>query len=142
MSSGHPAFAFEVVTPEGSAFRGQATSLRLQGRGGSFGILAHHAPLVGALDLGVAWVELEGGRREELACGEGFVEVTKEGVRVLVDFCDKREEIDVARAREAEQRARERLKTRGEKIDHARAEVALRRALLRLKVAGGPEGRI
>jgi len=60
-------------------------------------------------------------------------------VRVLADFCNRKQQIDVARAAESEKRARERLKTRAENVDHARAEAALRRALVRLTVGRGIE---
>ena len=139
MSSTHPAFDFEVITPDGATFRGRAASVRLQGKDGSFGILARHAPLVAALETGIGRIELEGGKKEQLALGEGFVEVSQGKVRVLADFCNTKQQIDVARAAESEQRARERLKTRAEHVDHARAEAALRRALVRLTVGRGVE---
>jgi F-type H+-transporting ATPase subunit epsilon len=139
MSSSHPSFDLEVLTPDGASYKGRAASLRLQGKHGSFGILARHAPLVAALDVGVGRIELESGAKEQLALGEGFVEVHKKGVRVLVDFCNTRKQIDVERAQAAERRARERLKSRERHIDDARAESALRRALVRLTVGRGIE---
>jgi len=139
MPSSHPAFDLEVITPDGSSFKGRAASLRLQGKQGNFGILARHAPLVGALDAGVARIELENGARQTLALGEGFVDVHKKGVLVLVDFCNAQKQIDVARAEAAAARARERLKSLDKKIDDARAEAALRRALVRITVGRGIE---
>ena len=139
--SQHPAFDFEVVTPDGSAFRGRVTSVRLPGKDGSFGILARHAPLVGALDAGVLHVEGEDGKKSVYAVGEGFVEARKgkdgkgTDVRALVDFCDAKDEIDVVRARKAKERAQERLKERAQHVDMARAEASLRRALVRITVA-------
>ena len=139
--SQHPAFDFEVVTPEGASFRGRVTSIRLPGKDGSFGILARHAPLVGALAAGVLHVEGEDGKKAVYAVGEGFVEArkAKDGkgteVRALVDFCDSKDDIDVVRARKAKERAQERLKERAEHVDMARAEASLRRALVRISVA-------
>lgn len=139
------AFDFEVITPEGSAFKGRVTSVRLPGKDGSFGVLARHAPLVGALVPGPLIVEGEDGKSSVFATGEGFVEVSREkdardgkdgsSVRALVDFCEPKEEIDVARARKAKARAQERLKSRDSKVDPARAEASLRRAAARLTVA-------
>ena len=134
-TAAHPAFDLEVVTPEGSEFRGRVTSLRVPGTDGSFGILARHAPLVGALAEGLLRFDPESGPPVVCAVGEGFVEVTKKGVRVLVDFCDRKDQIDVARAERAKQRAEERLRARGQKFDHARAEASLRRAIVRITVA-------
>jgi F-type H+-transporting ATPase subunit epsilon len=139
MTSSHPAFDFEVITPDGTAFRGRVHSVRLRGKDGDFGILARHAPLVAALDTGVARLELEDGHREKLVLGEGFVEVTKRGARALVDFCNTQKQIDLARAEQASRRAKERLHDRTSKIDHERAEAALRRAVARMVVARGIE---
>jgi len=106
------AFDFEVITPEGHAFRGRVTALRLPGRKGNFGVLARHAPLVGALDAGVLRAKGEDGKEKAFAIGEGFVEVRRGGVRALVDFCNAKG-----------------------KVDHARAEAALKRALARLSTS-------
>lgn len=139
MSSSHPAFDFEVITPDGATFKGRVASVRLQGKDGSFGILARHAPLVAALDTGVGRIELESGAKELLALGEGFVEVEKGKVRVLADFCNSKKQVDVERAAEAEKRARERIKSHEAHVDHARAEASLRRAMVRLTVGRGIE---
>jgi F-type H+-transporting ATPase subunit epsilon len=135
---GHPAFALEVITPEGKSFGGRVTSARLPGRAGQFGVLARHAPLVAALDAGMLRLEPEGGRAQIYAVGEGFVEIGKSGVRVLVDFFNTKEQVDVERAERARARARERLRERRGDVDLVRAEASLRRALARLQVARHP----
>jgi F-type H+-transporting ATPase subunit epsilon len=58
-------------------------------------------------------------------------------VSVLVDAAERATEIDLERARNALERARERLaRERGaEDVDFLRAEAALRRAMIRIKVA-------
>lgn len=126
------AFDFEVITPEGSSYRGRVTALKLPGKRGNFGVLARHAPLVAALDAGLLRVRGEDGKERAFAVGEGFVEVRRAGVRALVDFCNSRSQIDAARAERAAKRAKERIRLRDGKIDHARAESALRRSIARL----------
>jgi F-type H+-transporting ATPase subunit epsilon len=66
----------------------------------------------------------------------GFAEVSKDKVSVLVDAAEKSADIDVGRARQAMERAKERLaKERAkEDVDFLRAENALKRAIARLKV--------
>jgi F-type H+-transporting ATPase subunit epsilon len=132
------AFDFEVITPEGPAFRGRVTSLRLPGRNGSFGVQARHAPLVGTLEAGVLRAKGEDGKEKAFAVGEGFVEVRRGGVRALVDFCNAKGKVDVARAEKAMSRAKERARSRDAKVDHARAEAALKRAMARLSTARLP----
>jgi F-type H+-transporting ATPase subunit epsilon len=128
------AFDFEVITPEGPAWRARVTSLKLPGRKGSFGVLARHAPLVAALDVGLLRARGEDGKESVFATGEGFVEVRRDGVRALVDFCNSRSQVDPARAEKAKARAKERVRSRDSKVDHARAEAALQRAIMRLKL--------
>jgi F-type H+-transporting ATPase subunit epsilon len=58
-------------------------------------------------------------------------------VRFVVDAAERKGDIDVDRARKAEQRAKERLAQASKnKIDTVRAEHALHRAIARLRVAG------
>jgi F-type H+-transporting ATPase subunit epsilon len=69
-----------------------------------------------------------------LATSGGFLEVTDNLISIVVESAEFADQIDVERARSAEQRARERLAKKGE-IDAFRAELALARALNRLKIA-------
>jgi F-type H+-transporting ATPase subunit epsilon len=66
------------------------------------------------------------------------MEVLPDQVTVLADAAERAEEIDLARAEEARQRAEELMQQRREdKVDYARAETVLRRSLVRLKAAEG-----
>jgi F-type H+-transporting ATPase subunit epsilon len=85
----------------------------------------------------------QGTNAEHLFISGGFAEVRGNTVRVLTGAGETPSEIDIERARSAEERARARLKPRetgltaGEaQIDLARASAALRRALARLKLKG------
>ena len=55
---------------------------------------------------------------------------------ILADTAELDEEIDVARAQAARERAERRLRERGPDVDTTRAEAALQRALNRLRAAG------
>ena len=73
---------------------------------------------------------------EELAVGEGFVEVADNKVSVLIDLAIGEEAIDVAKVEEAMKRAEEALA--GENVDHdemaaLQAVIAKSEAMLRLK---------
>jgi F-type H+-transporting ATPase subunit epsilon len=63
------------------------------------------------------------------------MEVAPDRTVVLADAVERPEEIDVARARAALERARARLRDRQEDLDVARAQLAIQRALNRLKLA-------
>ncbi len=96
-------------------------------------MLARHAPLVAQLGSGVLSVTGEGGEADYFAVHSGFLEVEREGVTILADTAEAAAEIDVERARAAERRARERIRSHRPEVDVARAEAALRRALARLR---------
>lgn len=131
-----PAFALEVVTPERVAYSGQVASLQAPGSEGSFGVLAGHIPLLTSLQIGRLRFVEEGGSEIQMAISGGFVEVGREQVAVLAETAERVEEIDVARAEAARQRAEERLaRAREERVDVARAEAALARAINRLRTS-------
>jgi len=136
-STGGRTFKLEVVSPEGVLIDLEAKSIAVPGADGRFGVMYNHAPLVTPLVPEVLEIVTADGTRHRLSIGEGFIQVVKNHVRVLVDSAERPEEIDVDRASAAEKRARDRMGGRGgdEKIDSARAEVALRRAIARLKAA-------
>ena len=130
-----PAFSLEVVTPERVAYSGQVASLQAPGSEGSFGVLAGHVPLLTSLQIGRLRFVEEGGSEVQMAISGGFVEVGREQVAVLAETAERVEEIDVARAEAARQRAEERLaRAQEERVDVARAQAALARAINRIRV--------
>jgi len=126
-----------VITPDRIALDRSVASVRLPALDGSIGVLPRHAPMIAALDTGLLRFRAQTGAAEEcLFVSGGFAEVRGETLRVVSEAGEKPEEIDEARAREAEKRARERLvvkRMEGEPIDLLRAEAALRRSLMRLR---------
>lgn len=128
-----------VITPERIVLDQAVSAVRVPALDGSIGILARHANMVAALDVGVLSYRTDGAERTLFVSG-GFAEVRANTVRVVTEAGEKPAEIDEERARAAEARARERLAaaraTVGEPIDLVRAEAALRRALLRLSARG------
>jgi F-type H+-transporting ATPase subunit epsilon len=133
-------FTLRIITPERIALDTRVESARLPGADGALGILPRHAPMVAVIAVGELHY-VEQGVRKSVFVSEGFAEVRNNTVRVVCEAGELPEEIDEARAREAEQRARERLSRKGktqdaeEALDTLRAESALRRALLRLSVS-------
>jgi F-type H+-transporting ATPase subunit epsilon len=77
-----------------------------------------------------------GDEEESFAIGGGFLEVLPDRVTVLADAAERAEEIDLARAESARQRAEDRLQDMAQTdVDYTRADAALRRSLVRIKVA-------
>lgn len=131
----------EVVTGERVVFREEDVDMVVApGADGMLGILPRHAPLISLLANGEMRV-VKGGREQAFAVFGGFLEVAHNQVRILADTAERAEEIDLARAEAARQRAETRIAQRRTDIDLARAEVALQRSLIRLKVGRRGRGR-
>lgn len=131
-----PDFELVVVTPDGLLFRGQVTGLRLPGIDGHLGVLAGHASMIAALRCGITRVEHADGDSELIATGDGYADVRRDRVRLVVEFLNGGEDVDRDRAHGALRRAMTRLAEREESLDLARAEAALCRAVTRLEVCG------
>ena len=129
-----PKFTLEVVTPGGVVFKHEVISLRAPGFSGQFGVLAHHAPMLTALNVGFIEAKDES-ETYYLAMSGGFSEVLPHKTIILAQTAELKEKIDVERAHAALERARKRLSERKPETDFERAQLALIRALNRLKVA-------
>lgn len=130
------AFSLEIVAPQKVVFRGEATSFTAPGVEGMFQVLYNHAPLLAQLGIGRIAVKAVDGKHSEFAVSGGFVQVRNNHVAVLVDTVEAAQEIDVARANAAKDRAEQRLHNRSKDIDVERAQAAFFRAMNRIRVAG------
>lgn len=127
-------FRLELVTAERSVYSEDVDMVVAWGIEGQLAILPAHAPLMTMLQPGELIVR-KGGQESYLAVTGGFLEVRPDRVIILADACERADEIDVARAQEARQRASDLMKEPPAKVDLATAEAALRRSMVRLKVA-------
>jgi F-type H+-transporting ATPase subunit epsilon len=123
-----------VVTPNRQVVREDVEEIQAPGREGYLGILPGHAPLLSELKAGEMTYR-QGREVRRLALSGGFLEVLPEQVTVLAETAERPEDIDVARARAAKERAEKRLQSPDPEVDINRASVALQRALIRLQVA-------
>ena len=128
-------FQLDIVTPEKTIFSSTVEDVYLPGSEGEMGVLDMHAALVAPLSPGELRYKKDG-KIEELAVGEGFVEVSDNKVSVLIDFAIGEDAIDEAKVEEAMKRAQEALA--GENVDHdemaaLQAAIAKSEAMLKLK---------
>jgi F-type H+-transporting ATPase subunit epsilon len=125
----------DIVTPDRLVAHDEVTAVTLPGKNGYLGILPGHAPLLTELNPGEL-TYTSGGAKHFLSVNWGFAEVLGDRVIVLVQSCERCEEIDVGRAEKAKGRAEERLKRFDDPhIDMERARKALIRAMARLETA-------
>ncbi len=127
-------FKVNIVTPDKTAYEGEALSAIIPGISGYLGVWANHAPLVGGVVPGVVILRTdEIGSEKNFAVGEGFVEISDNQVNVMTATCELASQIDIERAKEALDRARNRLKGMESDLDRERARLAASRAEARLK---------
>ncbi len=127
----------EIVTPEKYVIDEEVEIAVAPGIIGEFGVLIGHTPFLTTLKTGaVRYTDANGKERFVFVSG-GFAEALPDKVTVLAESAERRREIDVARAKAAQQRAQDRLaQEKAEDIDFVRAQIALERAINRLNLAG------
>ena len=124
----------QIVTAGGVVFDRMVHVVNLPLENGSIGVLANHAPLMGAVVDGVVTCASSEGEYV-IAVGIGVVNIVNNEVTVLSRTAEEAENIDLARAEAAEKRARERLAAKNADTDASRAEAALHRAVARQHAA-------
>ena len=75
----------QVLTPNGSAFDGEATFVEAHAVDGRVGILPRHAPLLTALGQGPLRVKLPDGTEKKWTLDGGFLEVLDDHVSVVAE---------------------------------------------------------
>lgn len=125
----------EVVSPERVLFSGVATQLITRTEsGGEIAFLPGHTSFLGVLTENHTRIFLEDGRVQSVAIHGGFVEASGGHVTLLSDNAELAEDIDVARAHAAKERAESAMQSEHE----ASVAADLRRADARISATGGP----
>lgn len=126
-----------VLTPEGAVFDDLAYMVIAPSVRGEVGILPRHTPFIAFLKMGETRLKLLDDTEVVYATSEGYLSVEDDRVLVLVEQAEKADEIDVARAQAALEKADQALADAGDDdVARVAAESARRRAENRLNVAG------
>ena len=134
MAEENKSFEVEIICPDRVFYTGKAVFLEMNTVEGRMGIYKNHIPLTSVLAPGIVRITEEGGMRKA-AVHAGFVEILQDKVTLLAEIAEWPQEIDLARAEEARNRAESRIEEKSDKIDMARAELALRKSLVRINLA-------
>lgn len=129
----------EIVSPSGRVYSGDATRVKAPGVEGSFEVLKNHAPMIAAIEIGSIVVTDPSGKTITFATSGGFVEVQNNMVSVVAETIELASDIDVERAKAAEQRAADAL-ANADPTARASMSAALDRARNRVRVAMGSVG--
>ena len=125
----------EVVTPEKSVVSESAQIVMAPGSLGEFGVLSGHTPFLTTLKTGSLKYKDESGRERFVFVSSGFAEALPDRVTVLAESAERRKDIDVQRAKEAAERAEQRIQAGDKDVDYVRAKAALLRAISRIQLA-------
>ena len=125
---------FKLITHDRIVFDEEVNEIYTRAVDGDFGVLENHVPLMTALDVGVTKV-VKGDEVYFFTTMGGIFQFKDNNAILLTDTAETGDDIDVARAKSALERAEARLADKSSEIDAKRAEAALARAKARLKVA-------
>ena len=127
-------FYLKVISSNRIFYEGFCTCLIIPSVDGEKAIMAHHEEVIVAVDNGEMRMQKEeGGEWSYAVLGKGFCMVANNRVTVLADTVERPEEVDANRAKEALERALERLRQKQSIQEYHMTQAAMARALTRLK---------
>ena len=130
-------FTAEVLTPEGSVFKDEVEMVSTRTTVGSIGILAKHQPLLGMLEPTELRLYKSESEIVRFAQGEGYVQVSRDGVLLLVEEALDPGSLDTADLEDRRRRAEEAEREADEDSEERRrAQRDRRRWEAFLKIAG------
>ena len=128
-------FGLKIIASDRVFYEGRCRQIIIPAPDGEKGILPNHENMVIAVNVGDARMEVEKGKRVDIAVGAGFMEIVNNRVTMLVDTAERPEEIDIRRAEEAKERAEEQLRQKQSIQEYYHSQASLARAMNRLKVS-------
>ena len=127
-------FYLKVISSNRIFYEGFCTCLIIPSVDGEKAIMAHHEEVIVAVDNGEMRMQKEeGGEWSYAVLGKGFCMVANNRVTVLAGTVERPEEVDANRAKEALERAQERLRQKQSIQEYHMTQAAMARALTRLK---------
>ena len=127
-------FYVKIISSNRIFYEGFCHCLIIPAVDGEQAIMAHHEETIIAVQNGgMRMQKEEGGEWSYAVLGKGFCMAANNRVTVLADTVERPEEVDVNRAKEALERAQERLRQKQSIQEYHTTQAALARALTRLK---------
>ena len=128
-------FKLSIIAPDALFFEGEADLVEFTSTEGQLGVFAQHIPLTTIVEPCMVTIHNNGEKKKAAVLG-GFAEILQDKVTMLAEAAQWPENIDVARAKAALERAKERLASKQDGTDIKRAEAALKRAVARIETIG------
>ena len=134
-------FQVHILAADRTFYDGPCVSLTVPTSDGELGILAHHSPIIAAVQPGTLRYQAPGEDVKLAAVSPGMVKVENNEVLVLVDSAERPEEIDAARAHREPAEAMEAILQKKSIQEYQVAQGTLARALNRLRVKSSYTGK-
>ena len=128
-------FGLKIIASDKVFYEGRCRKLTIPAPDGEMGILPNHENMVIAIAVGIAYMEAEEGKRQDIALGQGFAEIVNNRVTHIVDTAVNPEDIDVRHAEEQRERAQEQMRQKQSIQEYYHTQASLARAMNRLKLA-------
>ena len=128
-------FRLEIISPDRIFYTNDVLMVEYNTVEGEVGVYAEHIPMTQIIAPGRLIITEENGQRTA-ALLSGFVEITPDKVTILAEAVEWPQNIDIARAERARDRAQQILSAEEDEQIPLLAEAALKRALVRLDIAG------
>ena len=128
-------FRLEIISPDRIFYTNDVLMVEYNTVEGEVGVYAEHIPMTQIIAPGRLIITEENGQRTA-ALLSGFVEITPDKVTILAEAVEWPQNIDIARAERARDRAQQILSAEEDEQIRLLAEAALKRALVRLDIAG------
>lgn len=122
-----------ITTPEKKVLEDTVDEVVVPTTAGEIAILTNHVDLLTAVKPGELTIK-KGSKTSSFAITGGFMEISDNNVSILADYAIRSEDIEVAKAQAAKERAEKAMKEKVSQQDFAEAEAQLRRSLLELEI--------
>lgn len=126
-------YRLKIVTPDRLVFDGEAEKLVARTVDGDVCILSRHTNYVVPLGIGQVKVKKEGGDFRLASCSGGTLMVQNGETTLIASTFEWAEEIDLARAERAKEKAEDRISRHSTDYELRLAELKLKRALNRMR---------
>ncbi len=126
-------FFLHVIAAEKIFYEGYAQCLIVSTVDGLTSFLSHHCQAIVALSQGELSIKKPDGTWINVVAGVGSMVFANNRATVLVETCETQDELDERRAREALERAQERMRQHQSMREYHMTQAAMARALSRLK---------
>ena len=132
-------FGLHIVASDKDFYSGRGKKIVLPMKDGEICILPRHSDLMIAIVPGEMRFETADGEQRTAIVGGGFAQIINNRVTVPADSVERPEDIDLKRAQEAKERAKEQLRQKQSIEEYYISRAALARAMSRLKAGGRKE---